>query len=263
MIILQTTAHTAEVTPTDLHKIPDSPGAGDEAISPMRFEMRTGSVRNQRGSHPLSSVVCGEICQDCNNGWMSQLETEAKPHLISLIGGDIVGAEATRVIARWTAKTACVMNIAMPYRLLWNRHDRHAISNGLPPNTNYGFSRERSSGRHVSWNQGSVFTLQLSDEEANEAGVIKRSESVHVFSLRLDRLVVHCFHQQGGQQFSLKGSFAEIPIGSKSQLRLNRFPLVPDGLGSNVIHMEPRPFSLKQNAASRVKEEESEWGPTL
>lgn len=45
-----------------------------------------------RGFEPLSvriqayaSVVFGKVCQECNSGWMSQLEQDAAPVLKSLI----------------------------------------------------------------------------------------------------------------------------------------------------------------------------------
>ena len=45
------------------------------------------------------------VCQTCNNGWMSVLQTEAKPILLSLIKGEsrVLHRKALRTLAAWTA----------------------------------------------------------------------------------------------------------------------------------------------------------------
>ena len=39
--------------------------------------------------HVAGSFVEGRVCEDCNNGWMSALETEAMPILKPLIDGTV------------------------------------------------------------------------------------------------------------------------------------------------------------------------------
>ena len=50
------------------------------------------------------------VCQTCNNGWMSELETAARPVLTPLIAGSpcTVTEEAAQVIARWIAMKVMV-----------------------------------------------------------------------------------------------------------------------------------------------------------
>jgi hypothetical protein len=50
------------------------------------------------------------VCHDCNNGWMSSLETDARPHLTQLITGDhIVLTDTVRMkIAEWVVMKVLV-----------------------------------------------------------------------------------------------------------------------------------------------------------
>lgn len=51
------------------------------------------------------------LCKDCNCGWMSRLENEAKPVLESILDEKLaaIGTSAQLTIARWAAKTAMVL----------------------------------------------------------------------------------------------------------------------------------------------------------
>ncbi|MBD8218185.1 hypothetical protein IFU40_06005 [Microbacterium sp. CFBP 13617] len=62
------------------------------------------AIRKPLHAHNLTIPVC----RACNNGWMSQLEDSARPHLIPLIEGqtDELTAAASTDVMRWAAKTA-------------------------------------------------------------------------------------------------------------------------------------------------------------
>lgn len=56
------------------------------------------------------------VCGDCNNGWMSALEGEAKPLLTSLVlthDGRTFSREDQRIISLWAQKTVLVINKAV------------------------------------------------------------------------------------------------------------------------------------------------------
>src|SRR5579863_2892239 len=57
-----------------------------------------------------SNFVEGRVCERCNNGWMSRLETEAMDVLKPLIAGTaslLSVSDATRtILAKWATKTA-------------------------------------------------------------------------------------------------------------------------------------------------------------
>jgi hypothetical protein len=63
-------------------------------------------VRNFETIEALG-VTAHVVCAGCNNGWMEQLETRVRPHLVPMIMGEPItlDADAMRVLARWTAKT--------------------------------------------------------------------------------------------------------------------------------------------------------------
>jgi hypothetical protein len=91
-----------------------------------------------------ANFVNGRICQACNNGWMAQLEGEVKPILIRLISDPTQVAALTReertLVARWTAKTAAVLNKTFshgnptnPFARPVPTHHLHAIKSGNLP----------------------------------------------------------------------------------------------------------------------------------
>lgn len=61
-------------------------------------------------SHDLDSFVIKNVCRDCNNGWMSRLETRSKPILLQLMNQarDLsnLADDERRTVAGWAIKTA-------------------------------------------------------------------------------------------------------------------------------------------------------------
>lgn len=52
------------------------------------------------------------LCRSCNNGWMSRLENEAKPALVSILDDEPKELDASdqTTLARWAVKTAMVLD---------------------------------------------------------------------------------------------------------------------------------------------------------
>jgi hypothetical protein len=79
---------------------------------------RPSEVQAERGGVSLKSWSVNQpelpvrcVCKSCNNGWMSQLEVQAKPFLQPLLTGesrelDILGQT---IVTRWSLKTAMVL----------------------------------------------------------------------------------------------------------------------------------------------------------
>jgi hypothetical protein len=86
-------------------------------IAPALHETATGLLFGRR-QHTVSSFLAGSVCATCNNGWMSALECRTKPILTRLIADQNDLSNLTEVerltIARWTVKTAAVMNRVGP-----------------------------------------------------------------------------------------------------------------------------------------------------
>lgn len=76
-----------------------------------------GSDNAVRTSIAYDSFKLNRICEDCNNGWMSDLEQQAKPVIIDLISGktklEALDAKEREVLARWAGKTAIIESHAV------------------------------------------------------------------------------------------------------------------------------------------------------
>jgi hypothetical protein len=90
-------------------------GLEREPITGTRWDTPTKKMVTQT-RHATPSFVSGGICAKCNNGWMSELENEARDSLKSLIadprGLSSLSAREANVVARWTLKTAAALNLA-------------------------------------------------------------------------------------------------------------------------------------------------------
>lgn len=99
-----------------------------------------GSVSKRIQS--ASSMVYGGVCAACNNGWMSQLESSAKPIIAKLISshsskGVLLDDEA-KALALWAFKTAIVRNSGSNYRnIVPGEHYRHLYENRKIPSGVY------------------------------------------------------------------------------------------------------------------------------
>jgi hypothetical protein len=77
-------------------------------------------VDRSRGVPPRSMSILDahvrRVCQDCNGGWMSQLEMRAKPLLEPMFDGEPVTLERDEqaVVAAWTVKTLMMLDLWQP-----------------------------------------------------------------------------------------------------------------------------------------------------
>jgi hypothetical protein len=89
-------------------------------------------------SHGLNTFGTNKLCAVCNNGWMSRLETAAKPLILGLMyqktGITTLTDEARTILARWAVKTAFVISVtqSIQFDLPW------AAFQGLGRNENEG-----------------------------------------------------------------------------------------------------------------------------
>jgi hypothetical protein len=78
-------------------------------------------------SHKLNTFGSRKVCCFCNNGWMSRLETQAKPYILDLMGQKaslLTLEDSTRLIlSRWAVKTAFMIAAvqSIRYDLPWAR----------------------------------------------------------------------------------------------------------------------------------------------
>jgi hypothetical protein len=76
-------------------------------------------------SHLLNTFGSKKVCRDCNNGWMSRLESEAKPLILGLMHQKthLLGLtdEARVTLSRWAVKTAFMISVVqtLQFDLPW------------------------------------------------------------------------------------------------------------------------------------------------
>lgn len=110
---------------TDEHVIPDwllsELGISAEQLNQFVADRVTGETKNPRPQHPMDAFREGRVCETCNSGWMSVLESEARLVLpVFMNGGRSISAVSESdclVIARWMLKTAVILSHASPLGL--------------------------------------------------------------------------------------------------------------------------------------------------
>jgi hypothetical protein len=128
--------------------------ARTEMVTPVRQSRVSGQELSRRPAKPLSGFVCGDVCTTCNNGWMSQVEERVRPILTASKRSGRFSPDDALALARWFAKTAAVLNVSQPYRLLFPASDRHALATGLPDRVAVRLFRSRRQNGLVDWVQG-------------------------------------------------------------------------------------------------------------
>lgn len=129
-------------------------GARAELVTPVRFSGVTGEELSRRPAKPLSAFVSGDVCTTCNNGWMSRIEERVRPLLTSSKRTGRLSPDDAVALAHWFTKTAAVLNVSQPYRLLFPARDRHALAAGLPNRVMVRLFRSRHQNGLVDWVQG-------------------------------------------------------------------------------------------------------------
>ena len=75
------------------------------------------------------------VCASCNNGWMSRLETEAKPAIEKVLSNDelILTEPERELIARWVLKTAMVFEAVGGKGWFYSAAERKSVRDGKIP----------------------------------------------------------------------------------------------------------------------------------
>ncbi len=84
-------------------------GIASQVIEPTLTAMPSAKVLDSR-KHTVDKLRTGAVCQSCNSGWMSRLESDVQSLLLDLISG-VRPLQALRkaerlLLARWATKTA-------------------------------------------------------------------------------------------------------------------------------------------------------------
>lgn len=135
----------------------------EEIIEPTHFS-HDGTINSKR-HHTVERLVAGQVCRDCNGGWMSQLEQEAIPILKPLITGESVivnlSDKERQIIGRWAAKTAFALNSSSNYLKNVPREHFNFIKANLEslPKNVFSYGQQNHGQRPFYWIQSPTWIL--------------------------------------------------------------------------------------------------------
>lgn len=148
---------------------------------------------------PAQSMLAGEVCNQCNNGWMDHLDRAVEPLLMPVIEkhgftADLQPREA-RLVARWLLKTAIAVELSdRPERRHIPRATRLHVrrADWLP----HGFALFTC--RHVEPQKG-VGVASVDKWHVNSAKLVSSVPQSRrmKFALQYDNLVIGCCVFQG------------------------------------------------------------------
>jgi hypothetical protein len=146
----------AAVQPTQVTRI-----LGVAQTGPTELTENTNIVTHKNGSVLTTRVR--EVCADCNNGWMGQLETDAQPLIRRLtvrsypLGVTTLAPKETATLSAWAVKTAWMRERAMPGRITPTQEMRTYLSEKQHPPVH----TEVWAGRHVGTLEFDANVLQI------------------------------------------------------------------------------------------------------
>ena len=185
-------------------------GLEKQTIEPVRILSDLVTTGSKRPIHTLSSLTLGNICQSCNNGWMSRLEASAPSVLLDNQRGAMT-TEQAKVFSRWMTKPAICLNISMPYRLLFDESSRHALADNMPNLTYVFIYRARKNTHEINWMQ-STLCLWLTEDEytdiVNEAAPL--TYVGHINLGKISALVVKIPSSLSGYQLEVMSDAALV-----------------------------------------------------
>ena len=150
--------------------------------------------------HTLNKFLAGKICQECNNGWMSELENSAKENIINLAENKKavtdLKPEERFILARWTIKTALVLNSGSNFLKNVPKEHYHYIfkqKDKIPKNVAV-FAQQHMYTEKFFWIQGSQWTVtgkNASLDKELEIIVLTKSYKIALQFGHLMLLVAH------------------------------------------------------------------------
>jgi hypothetical protein len=157
-----------------------------------------GNIISQR-NHVFDSLQAGHVCLKCNNGWMSELEVQAKDLLIDLALGKRsvlkISDEEALLLGRWTCKTAYSLHSSANWRrIVPDNHISILDSDNyrLPENVFVvGHNYKRS--KDISWSQSTTWPIYLQDDESKDSVADAAKDKAYKIALRIGGLFLMVF----------------------------------------------------------------------
>jgi hypothetical protein len=150
----------------------DEWGLSDNLLEPTHFD-KQGEVLSVR-RHCVSGLLAGHVCQPCNNGWMSSLETAARPLILDLAEGrrkicSLDNSEAL-LLARWTVKTCYSLHAGSNYRKIVpdDHPPKIRVENYRLPAGVFVVGHAYQKGHDFSWSQATTWPLLIREGDVTE-----------------------------------------------------------------------------------------------
>lgn len=161
-------------------------------ISPIA---RTISERKQSGE----SLVYGNVCKDCNSGWMSDLETQVIPIIKDVYekGQDAKNwsKEDSKTFATWAFKTILMINVGSNYRNIVRKvHFKNIYNLKRPPKEvqiEIGLLEEINDG--LEWRQTQVSGV-VGPESSIKGKNKKHSKKSYVIGFTIGSLITRVIY---------------------------------------------------------------------
>ena len=148
-----------------------------------------------RRQHNLRNLLAGQVCATCNNGWMSTLESEVTPLMISLLTSDtkvhMLEEQERLLLARWAAKTAFVLNRGSNFHHLVSDELAHSLrtnTSALPPRVSVVGQHHHDLGRAFNWIQSQIWIA--STEQHDKAEIYELQSATFKVSLQFGQLIL-------------------------------------------------------------------------
>ncbi|MCL5130582.1 hypothetical protein [Algibacter sp. L4_22] len=201
------------------------------------------SERNQSGE----SLVFGNICTDCNNGWMANLENEFRPIYLE-IESDYsklkrLSKKERIIICKWTLKTIMMINAGTNYReIIPDNHYKHLFEyRNLPKDIKVDISYINSE-ENLMWEQSNITMASMKTNDSNKYDPYDLTRNSYVITLQIKNFGIKVIHYSG-----LKEKGYEIsPSDIEKSLRIwplkknNQFDLKNTYKDISDFHMSTR-----------------------
>jgi hypothetical protein len=168
--------------------------------------------------HTYDSLIAGRVCASCNNGWMSELESQSKNLILCLAAGrrhvrSLSHSEALQ-LARWTVKTAFVLHVSSNWRRVVPENHVYKLdteSYRLPENV-FVVAHSFNGSKVFSWMQATNWELRYRGGGFcdDELAVIKAHG--YKIALRLGGLFLVVFHNPLPHALTILWKDRHIPL---------------------------------------------------
>jgi hypothetical protein len=157
-------------------------------------DILTGSIKGSReqGAH---TVIQGNVCESCNEGWMSDLETDTQALLpqVSRLESISLSAAQCTTLANWFYKTLTLYSVTTNYRRLVPDSVFHHLYDYRkpPPRVHVELATAPSAPEHTFHTRMCNISVVRYDRDRfeKESMVSILQQDSHVFSIQIGKML--------------------------------------------------------------------------